>query len=117
MSPDAAPLGLLGGTFDPLHYAHLRLAEEAREALGLAQVRLIPAGRPPHRGPPGASPAQAGQGERKRHGDQGQDVRQRDQEVHEVLAATPRRAWVFVTPGVGYQTFPQAALAGIPIDR
>lgn len=48
----AAPLGLLGGTFDPVHYGHLRLAEEAREALGLAEVRWIPAGRPPHRAAP-----------------------------------------------------------------
>ena len=47
-----APLGLLGGTFDPIHHGHLRLAEEAREALGLARVRLIPAGQPPHRSSP-----------------------------------------------------------------
>jgi nicotinate-nucleotide adenylyltransferase len=46
------PLGLLGGTFDPVHYGHLRLAEEAREALDLAGVRWIPAGRPPHRPAP-----------------------------------------------------------------
>ena len=39
-------LGLFGGTFDPLHVAHLRLAIEAREALGLAEVSFIPAGRP-----------------------------------------------------------------------
>ena len=39
-------LGLFGGTFDPLHVAHLRLAIEAREALGLAEVCFIPAGRP-----------------------------------------------------------------------
>lgn len=39
-------LGLFGGTFDPLHIAHLRLAIEAHEALGLAEVNLIPAGRP-----------------------------------------------------------------------
>ena len=39
-------LGLFGGTFDPLHIAHLRLAIEAREALGLAEVCFIPAGRP-----------------------------------------------------------------------
>lgn len=43
------PLGLLGGTFDPVHYGHLRLAEEAREALDLAEVRWIPAGHPPLR--------------------------------------------------------------------
>jgi nicotinate-nucleotide adenylyltransferase len=37
-----APLGVLGGTFDPVHHGHLRLALEVREALGLAQVRLMP---------------------------------------------------------------------------
>lgn len=47
-----APIGLLGGTFDPVHYGHLRLAEEAREALDLAEVRWIPAGQPPHRQAP-----------------------------------------------------------------
>ena len=51
----AGPLGLFGGTFDPIHLGHLRLAETAREALGLARVRLIPAGQPPHRATPGAS--------------------------------------------------------------
>ncbi|HJV28428.1 MAG TPA: nicotinate-nucleotide adenylyltransferase [Aromatoleum sp.] len=49
---DAGPLGLLGGTFDPIHFGHLRLAEEAREALQLDQVALIPAGAPPHRDTP-----------------------------------------------------------------
>lgn len=44
--PGAEVLGLFGGTFDPLHVAHLRLALEAREALGLAEVCLIPAGKP-----------------------------------------------------------------------
>jgi nicotinate-nucleotide adenylyltransferase len=53
----AGPLGLFGGTFDPIHLGHLRLAETAREALGLARVRLIPAGQPPHRATPGASGA------------------------------------------------------------
>jgi nicotinate-nucleotide adenylyltransferase len=54
--PDGSgPLGLLGGTFDPIHLGHLRLAEEAREALRLARVRLIPAGQPPHRGEPGST--------------------------------------------------------------
>ena len=44
--PGAGVLGLFGGTFDPLHVAHLRLALEAREALDLAEVCLIPAGKP-----------------------------------------------------------------------
>jgi nicotinate-nucleotide adenylyltransferase len=48
MSEDA-PLGLFGGTFDPVHVGHLRLAEEARESLQLGRVRWIPAGRPWHR--------------------------------------------------------------------
>ena len=54
VSPDCPPLGLLGGTFDPIHYGHLRLAEEAREVLGLGEVALIPAGTPPHRDAPGS---------------------------------------------------------------
>ena len=53
--PEAGPLGVFGGTFDPIHYGHLRLAEAAREALGLSRVRLIPAGQPPHRATPGAA--------------------------------------------------------------
>jgi nicotinate-nucleotide adenylyltransferase len=50
---DSGPLGVCGGTFDPIHLGHLRLAEEARESLGLGQVRLIPSGQPPHRQAPG----------------------------------------------------------------
>ncbi len=46
------PLGLFGGTFDPVHFGHLRLAEEAISQLRLAGVRWIPAGQPPHRGTP-----------------------------------------------------------------
>ena len=51
-------IGLLGGTFDPIHYGHLRPAEEVREALQLAELRLIPARIPPHRPRPRAGPAQ-----------------------------------------------------------
>ena len=48
----AGVLGLLGGTFDPLHVAHLRLGLEAREALGLGELCFIPAGTPPLRALP-----------------------------------------------------------------
>ena len=48
-------LGLFGGTFDPPHIGHLRLAIEAREALGLAEVCLVPAGNPPLRDAPQAA--------------------------------------------------------------
>jgi nicotinate-nucleotide adenylyltransferase len=44
-------LGILGGTFDPIHVGHLAVAEEAREALGLARVLFVPAGQPPHKVP------------------------------------------------------------------
>lgn len=50
--PEGGVIGLLGGTFDPLHVAHLRLAIEAREALNLAAVCFIPAGNPPLRPAP-----------------------------------------------------------------
>ena len=42
-------LGVFGGTFDPIHVAHLAVAEEAAEVLGLEQVLFIPAGEPPHK--------------------------------------------------------------------
>lgn len=48
-------LGILGGTFDPVHYGHLRAAEAVRTALALPSVVLVPAGDPQHRAPAHAS--------------------------------------------------------------
>lgn len=42
-------IAILGGTFDPIHLAHLRVAEEVREACRLDEVRLVPAAVPPHK--------------------------------------------------------------------
>jgi nicotinate-nucleotide adenylyltransferase len=53
----AQPIAILGGTFDPVHNGHLRVAWEAGEALD-AEVRLMPANVPPHRSAPIASAAQ-----------------------------------------------------------
>ncbi|HEY5776929.1 MAG TPA: nicotinate-nucleotide adenylyltransferase [Xanthomonadales bacterium] len=51
----AGPLAFFGGTFDPVHYGHLRCADEARQKLGLKNLYLLPAGTPPHRDAPQAS--------------------------------------------------------------
>lgn len=45
----ARRIGLFGGTFDPVHIAHLRCAEEAREQLRLDEILFIPAADPPHK--------------------------------------------------------------------
>jgi len=55
MSPTLRVLSILGGTFDPIHYGHLRLAAETKATLSLSEVRLVPAGTPPHRAAPVAS--------------------------------------------------------------
>jgi nicotinate-nucleotide adenylyltransferase len=51
-----ARIGLYGGTFDPVHLAHLRTAEEVREALALDRVHLVLAATPPHKAPGTTAP-------------------------------------------------------------
>lgn len=55
---DHSPIALFGGTFDPVHYGHLRCADEARQKLGLKHLYLLPAGTPPHRDEPRATASQ-----------------------------------------------------------
>ena len=47
---------MLGGTFDPIHFGHLRIAEEIREGLDLEKVLLVPGGLPPHKDGKNISP-------------------------------------------------------------
>lgn len=51
-------VGVLGGTFDPIHYGHLRIAQEIAGILSLTEIRFIPAGAPRLRHSPMASPQQ-----------------------------------------------------------
>ncbi|MCW8903039.1 nicotinate-nucleotide adenylyltransferase [Sedimenticola sp.] len=50
-------IGILGGTFDPIHYGHLRTALDVQQTLGLEEIRLVPLRDPPHRAHPTLSPA------------------------------------------------------------
>lgn len=51
-------IGVFGGTFDPVHIGHLRLALELKQQLGLDEMRLVPCHKPPHRNAPQVSSAQ-----------------------------------------------------------
>ncbi len=54
----AERVGILGGTFDPLHLGHFRAAESVREAMALDRVLFVPARIPPHKAGPGITPAE-----------------------------------------------------------
>lgn len=49
IDPGDRRVGILGGTFDPIHFGHLAIAEQVREALRLDRVLFVPASRPPHK--------------------------------------------------------------------
>jgi nicotinate-nucleotide adenylyltransferase len=51
-------IGIFGGTFDPIHYGHLRSALEVKEVFGLTKLLLIPSAQPPHRTQPEATATQ-----------------------------------------------------------
>jgi nicotinate-nucleotide adenylyltransferase len=57
LAPSDRRVGILGGTFDPIHFGHLVIAEEVREALSLDRVLFIPAFDPPHKPEDGMTPA------------------------------------------------------------
>jgi len=58
MTQHPMAIGIFGGTFDPVHNGHLRMALEAKDNLGLDEVRLVPCHYPPHRDEPSLSSIQ-----------------------------------------------------------
>ena len=57
MTAASQALGVFGGTFDPIHVAHLAVAEAARDALGLERVLFMPNRQPPHKPDQAVTPA------------------------------------------------------------
>ncbi len=55
-APAKLKIGIFGGTFNPVHFGHLRTAEEVCEQLGLDRIIFIPASRPPHKNTSGIAP-------------------------------------------------------------
>ena len=58
MSKSGPRIGIIGGTFDPIHHGHLFVAEEARARMGLGRVLVIPHGQAPHKDDGGITPAE-----------------------------------------------------------
>ena len=54
----AIKTGIMGGTFDPIHYGHLLVAEECRRRLGIERIVFVPAGSPPHKTERRVTPAE-----------------------------------------------------------
>ncbi|MCQ3829310.1 nicotinate-nucleotide adenylyltransferase [Microbulbifer elongatus] len=55
MNPTSKTLALFGGTFDPVHFGHLRMALELKQSLGFDEMRLLPSHQPAHRAAPGVT--------------------------------------------------------------
>jgi nicotinate-nucleotide adenylyltransferase len=108
VAPASGRIGIIGGTFDPIHLGHLAVAEEAREALGLERVLFVPAGDPPHK--PGAAVS---------------DVRHRVAMVELAITGNgafhlslveverPGPSWTVVTLATMHE---EAAAAGLPFE-
>jgi nicotinate-nucleotide adenylyltransferase len=58
IEPELRRVGILGGTFDPVHYGHLAIAEEVAEALDLERILFVPAAQPPHKLDEDVTPAE-----------------------------------------------------------